>query len=315
MGKSIIIPGADFSSVAVGLTIAAPNITISGSTATITAESGATIRYTLDGSAPTASTGTVYSNAITLNNSCTIKAIAVKEGFASDVTTKDYVVVATPVISYDVIAGRATITADSGAEIRYTLDGGTPTANSTLYSGAIYIPSAKTVKAIAIKSGYTSIVQTQTCTPRAITEDDFVQNHLRYAVNNSNAKRMYIPLRILDRTNWQVKMQQKSDNTVKFSCSVYALQPSAWEAVSKDSVSPTTGFNTSFQYDSGWIYSAYGEKTYNNTDWNLDADGKNCNSMALCFVYNDANNDNFPTLAEIIEHNDIELTGLAIDFD
>jgi uncharacterized repeat protein (TIGR02543 family) len=50
--------------------------------------------------------------------------------------------------------GVAISTATSGSEIRYTLDGKAPSANSILYTGPIFITQAKTIKAIAIKSGY-----------------------------------------------------------------------------------------------------------------------------------------------------------------
>jgi Chitobiase/beta-hexosaminidase C-terminal domain len=44
-------------------------------------------------------------------------------------------------------------TATSGASIRFTVDGSTPTASSTLYSGPISVPSSRTINAIGIKSG------------------------------------------------------------------------------------------------------------------------------------------------------------------
>nr|WP_082115397.1 chitobiase/beta-hexosaminidase C-terminal domain-containing protein [Lentzea aerocolonigenes] len=44
-------------------------------------------------------------------------------------------------------------TATSGASIRYTVDGSTPTASSPLYSGPISVPSSRTVNAIGIKAG------------------------------------------------------------------------------------------------------------------------------------------------------------------
>ena len=74
-------------------TVAAP--VISGATpftetssATITCSTaGASIYYTVDGSTPT-SASTAYSTALTLNDTTTVKAIAVKDGVSSSVTTK-----------------------------------------------------------------------------------------------------------------------------------------------------------------------------------------------------------------------------------
>lgn len=73
-------------------TVATPVINISGNTATITcATSGATIKYTTDGSTPSASNGNTYSSAITLSASCTIKAIAIKSGMTnSSVASQSY---------------------------------------------------------------------------------------------------------------------------------------------------------------------------------------------------------------------------------
>lgn len=69
----------------------APTINIEGTSATISAVSGATIKYTLDSSTPSASVGTTYSGAIPLSASCTIKAVAIKDGLVSAVTSKAYV--------------------------------------------------------------------------------------------------------------------------------------------------------------------------------------------------------------------------------
>lgn len=55
----------------------------------ISAEEGATIYYTLDGSDPDAMEGTPYLGAIKINNACTVKAIAVKDNAASAVTSFD----------------------------------------------------------------------------------------------------------------------------------------------------------------------------------------------------------------------------------
>ena len=76
-------------------TVAAPEITgdtpfADTATVTITAEQGAEIRYTTDGSTPTASS-TLYSSSITLSDTATVKAIAIKNGTSSEVATKAFV--------------------------------------------------------------------------------------------------------------------------------------------------------------------------------------------------------------------------------
>lgn len=56
---------------------------------TMTAESGATIHYTTDGTTPTSSS-TTYSVPITLSDTTTVKAIAIKDGISSSVTSRTY---------------------------------------------------------------------------------------------------------------------------------------------------------------------------------------------------------------------------------
>ncbi len=70
--------------------------TISGTTpfttsteVTISGPEGAQIRYTTDGSKPT-SESTLYSDAITLSSTTTVKAIAIRDGKMSDVTSKTF---------------------------------------------------------------------------------------------------------------------------------------------------------------------------------------------------------------------------------
>ena len=57
-----------------------------------------------------------------------------------------------------------TIQGPQGAEVRYTTDGSTPTASSTLYSEAFTLTDSATVKAIAILNGNTSEVATKAFT-------------------------------------------------------------------------------------------------------------------------------------------------------
>ncbi|MBQ8628700.1 MAG: chitobiase/beta-hexosaminidase C-terminal domain-containing protein [Prevotella sp.] len=89
-----------------------------------------------------------------------------------------------PSVSAPVISGTTpfqtstsvTMSAASGAEIRYTLDGSTPSSSSSLYRSALTLTDTTTVKAIAIKNGATSSVTTKVFTKsdstgRAITVD------------------------------------------------------------------------------------------------------------------------------------------------
>ena len=81
----------------------------------------------------------------------------------------------TPSVSAPTISGTTpfetstsvTMSAESGAEIRYTTDGSTPTSSSSLYSSAITLTDTATVKAIAIKDGVSSTVAQKTFTKSA----------------------------------------------------------------------------------------------------------------------------------------------------
>ncbi len=75
--------------------------------------------------------------------------------------------VAAPTISGETPFAETTsvsISGPDGAEIRYTTDGSTPTAESTLYSAAFTLSDTATVKAIAIKDGQSSEVASKTFT-------------------------------------------------------------------------------------------------------------------------------------------------------
>ncbi len=154
------IASAEVEYVAPG-SVGKPTITQEGNTVTITCSTtGATIYYTTDGSTPT-SASTKYTEAITLTATVTIKAIAVKadctdSAVAEKACTYTAPTAATPVIS-DVSDNSVTITcATEGATIYYTTDGTAPTTESTAYSGAITLTETVTIKAIAVKTGYTN---------------------------------------------------------------------------------------------------------------------------------------------------------------
>ena len=130
--------------------------------------SSASIRYTLDGSEPNA-TSEIYNAPVVLNEpgNYTVKAIAMKDNWEnSNVTTGTYVIneppapdtVSTPVITpaTDLYYEPQTVTitcADAGAVIRYTTDGSVPTESSTVYSVPFTVNATTTITAKAWKAG------------------------------------------------------------------------------------------------------------------------------------------------------------------
>ena len=148
-----------------GTTPSAPIINVSGTNVTLSTEAAGTttIRYTLDGTDPTASTGTVYSGAIDLSSSTTspvtIKAVTVRNGNVSDVSEATVTLtLPEPTITVNGDAGTATITSSvAGATIYYTTNGSDPTTSSSQYSGSLSsLTMMTTIKAIAVKDGWNS---------------------------------------------------------------------------------------------------------------------------------------------------------------
>ncbi|MFC5702708.1 chitobiase/beta-hexosaminidase C-terminal domain-containing protein [Cohnella faecalis] len=139
-----------------------------GTSVTLSAASGATIYYTTDGSTPSASGGTEYNEPIPVTHAMTIKAIAVKSGMTnSNVLTLSYTILLQAAMpTADVASGEigygtyVHLSAASGATIRYTLNGSTPTdeimdMNSFTYNegSPIYVVNNMTLKAVAFQAG------------------------------------------------------------------------------------------------------------------------------------------------------------------
>ena len=144
-------------------TAAMPAITVNGLQIEMaTATEGAAIRYTIDGSEPTDTTGTVYTAPVTfatLPNECTVQAIAVREGYndseiaAFEYRRSDYTT-ATPGLAFQAADSTVVISsATAGAVIRYTLDGTIPTDGSTVYTAPFNPMRNCTVTATATAGG------------------------------------------------------------------------------------------------------------------------------------------------------------------
>lgn len=138
----------------------AQNVSISCTTA------GSTIRYTMDGSEPTASS-TAYTAPISVAATTTIKAKAFKSGLNDSATVSaTYTIsavntVAAPTFSPagGTYSSAQTITlacSTNGATIRYTTDGSTPNASSPIYTGAMTVAATTTIKAFASAQGMTN---------------------------------------------------------------------------------------------------------------------------------------------------------------
>jgi alpha-tubulin suppressor-like RCC1 family protein len=157
----------------IGLHAAAPTFapgpgtyTSEQNVAIATATPGASIRYTTDGSTPTETVGTLYAAPVHLSGSATLKAVAYRTGWTtSAVTSGDYAIGLTVVApAFSVAPGLyasakdvAVTTMTTGATIRYTTDGSTPTATvGTLYTGPVRVARSLTLKAVAYRAGWTT---------------------------------------------------------------------------------------------------------------------------------------------------------------
>jgi nucleoid-associated protein YgaU len=130
-----------------------------------TATEGAEIRYTTDGTAPTSTSGAVYSGPIEVSATTTIAAIAYKTSMGdSPVAHATFTITGTVAeVSFDPAGGSfdsaATVslaTSTEGAQIYYTTDGSEPGAGKgTLYSDPLSVKETQSIKAVAVKQGWT----------------------------------------------------------------------------------------------------------------------------------------------------------------
>ena len=147
-----------------------PSFSLSGGTYTTVqtviiscATSGASIRYTTNGSDPS-ELSTLYSSPIAVSSTTTLKAKAFKTNYKPSSTataayTMNFPSVATPSFSpaggtYTSVQSVSISCATSGASISYTTNGTDPSESSALYSSAVSISGTTTLKAKAFKTNF-----------------------------------------------------------------------------------------------------------------------------------------------------------------
>ena len=144
--------------------LAAPTIEVAGATGTvtITAPSGASsVKYTTDGSEPSADNGTVYFDPFVADEGTIVKAIALGDGVSyanSSVASKQVLLTGIKMSTPTFAQFNGTVllaTTSPSASIYYTIDGTTPSTSSTLYKYPFTLTADATVKAIAIREGCT----------------------------------------------------------------------------------------------------------------------------------------------------------------
>lgn len=176
------------------------------------ATDGATIYYTTDGTDPDEDSDE-YTSAISITETTTLKAIAIKSGVESSVASATYTMNRPDAPTFDVAAGVFDTAFDlhlatetDGATIYYTTDGATPTTSSSEYATKVAIFTATTtVKAIAVKNGLTSDVSSATYTYDSRTTPTF------------SLSTTSIDLKV-NETSSAVTLTTNSDGDITFSC-------------------------------------------------------------------------------------------------
>ena len=118
---------------------------------TITSDTGGDIYYTLDGTDPTAETGTKYTEPVLLQNegATEIRAVAMNSRGIPSVITSGRYTIEFPIVDAPAVTPstgqysqpeQITITVPEGYTAYYTMDGTTPTTSSTQYTGSVTMP-------------------------------------------------------------------------------------------------------------------------------------------------------------------------------
>ncbi len=128
----------------------------------------ADVHYTLDGSKPTTKSPK-YKKSFTIKNSCLLRAAIINgDGSGTEISAR-FVTLAVPMPEEDgdsilQTATKVELMNLTSGNIYYTLDGSTPTVESTLYAKPIELDRSATIKAITVINGLSSAVFEKTYT-------------------------------------------------------------------------------------------------------------------------------------------------------
>jgi uncharacterized repeat protein (TIGR02543 family) len=194
----------------------------------------ATIKYTTDGTTPTSSSKT-YIDPWIQDTSITVRAIAFINGKEQSevalavITIGGLPKVSTPNITPKTNDYTSSITVNidcytTGAQIRYTTDGTTPTTSSTLYTGPFVISSTQTIMAKAFKMGMDSSEVTSEAyrfgsnPPSSSTDMKFniMQNSINYQVVFSVPSSIYTSADAQWLVQWYPNIGQNTLKSVNY---------------------------------------------------------------------------------------------------
>jgi alpha-tubulin suppressor-like RCC1 family protein len=170
------MPASNITTAVYTLTVAVPSFSPTPTTYTTprtvtlaTTSPGATLRFTLDGSTPTAASA-AYTAPFSVGTTTTVKVIGMRTGWSSSSVnsgtyTMNFGTLAAPGASPAAggYTSNVTVTLSSiaGATVRYTTNGSTPNTNSPAYTAPLVFTTTTTLKAIAYHPDYvTSPMQT-----------------------------------------------------------------------------------------------------------------------------------------------------------
>lgn len=153
-------------------------------------ESGSMILYTLDGSVPSGSNGTVYSSPFTMQDASTLKAVAALSGVYSSVVEGFWCNAPSLTVSGLVVTINSRV---SGSTVYYTTNGSEPTSSSPSFTtqGSVTLTSGATVKAYTVFKGFQSATGQITVAKPVTPSISITKNGMVTISNPSNGEVYY----------------------------------------------------------------------------------------------------------------------------